>query len=125
MGLEVVVVGGARVVGLGKMGTVALVVVEGSGFTVGVVAGLAKKLGTVGCAGAGTVEDVGAGVGIANGFFGGSLVSVVNVVVPGVGFGCVGATETGVNKVGVVMVVVEVVVAGLSEIAGFLSSVTF
>ena len=43
-----------------------------------VVNGLAKKLGAIDCAGAGTVvEDVGAGVGVANKFFAGSLVSVV------------------------------------------------
>ena len=49
VGLEVVVVGGAGAVGLKKLGTVVVVVVvEGSGFVVVVVAGLAKKLGTAG-----------------------------------------------------------------------------
>ena len=100
VGLEVV--GGAGVTGLEKkLGTVALVVVvvvSGSGFVVeaGIVAaGLAKNRGAAGCTGAGTVvEDVGAGVGAANKFFAGSLVSVA-VVVPVVGFGCVEATEVG------------------------------
>jgi hypothetical protein len=132
-GLEVVVVGGAGVTGLErKLGTTVLAtVVGGSGFMVEAVAvvgdGLAKKFGTADCAGAGTVVDAGA----ANKFFAGSFVSVV-VVVPVVGFGCVGAVEGGVNKVGVMVLVVEV--AGLNEIAGagveavggfFSSSVTF
>ena len=141
-GLEVVVVGGAGVTGLGgKLGTAALVVVVGgSDFTMEgvavVVAGLAKKLGTAGCARAGTVVDVGVGVGVTNKLFVGSLVSVVVVavaVVPVVSFGCVEAVEGGVNKLGVVVLVTEVV-AGLNEIAGagveadegfFPSSITF
>ena len=120
MGLEVTVVGGAGVAGLvKKLGIVVFVaVVEGSGFVVGagvvVAAGLAKKFGTVDWAGAGTVvEGVGVAVGVANKFFAGSLVSVV-VVVPVVGFGCV---EAGVNKLGVVALAVEVVIAGLGRIA--------
>ena len=138
-GLEVVVVGGAGVTGLGgKLGTAVLVVVVGgSDFTMEgvavVVAGLAKKLGTAGCARAGTV-DVGVGVGVTNKLFAGSLVSVVVVaVVPVVGFGCVEVVEGGVNKLGVVVLVTEVV-AGLNEIVGagveagegfFPSSITF
>ena len=73
-----VVVGGAGVTGLGgKLDTAVLAVVAGgSDFTmegvVVVVAGLAKKLGTAGCARAGTVVDVGVGVGITNKLFAGS-----------------------------------------------------
>jgi hypothetical protein len=136
VGLEVVVVVcGAGGVGLlKKLGAVMLVaVVEGSGFVIGagmvVAPGLAKKFGTADWAGAGTVvEGVGAAVGVANRFFAGSLVSVV-VVVPVVGFGCVGTVEVGVNKLGVVTLVVEVVVASLGGIVrageGFFSSVPF
>jgi hypothetical protein len=135
VGLEVVVVGGAGVTGLEKkLGTAVLVaVMEGSGFVAedGMVVGvgLVKKLGTAGCAGAGrVVEVVGAGVGVANKFFGGSLFSVVVVLV--VGFGCAETVEAGVNKPGVAVLVEEVVIAGLSEITGagegfFSSSVTF
>ena len=134
--LEVVVIGGAGVAGLeGKLGTTVLfAVVEGSGFMVEgvavVVAGLAKKLGTADCTGAGTVVDV--DVGVLNKFLAGSLVSVVVVVVPVVCFSCVEVVEGGVNKLGAA-VLVEVV-AGLSEIVGagveagegfFSSSVTF
>jgi len=131
--LEVVIVGGAGAGGLEKkLGTAELVaVMESSGFVVEagtvVVAGFVKKLGAGGCAGAGrVVEVVGAGVGVANKFFEGSLVSVVVV-----GFGCVEAAEAGVNKPGVAVLVIEVVIVGLSEIAGagagegFLSSATF
>lgn len=135
--MEVAVIGGAGVTGLEKLGTTVLfTVVEDSGFmaegvTV-VVAGLAKKLGTADCAGAGTVVDVGAGVGVLNKVLAGSLVSVV-VVVPVVGFRCVEVVEGGVNKLGAVVLVVEVV-AGLNEIVGtgidagegfFSSSITF
>ena len=128
-------VGGAGVTGLGrKLGTTVLVVmVGGSDFTVeAVAAGLAKKLGTADCAEVGTV-DVGVGVGVANTFFAGSLVSILVVVIPVVGFSCVEVAERGVNKLGVVVLVLEVV-AGLNEIAGagvkvcegfFSSSVTF
>jgi len=96
VGLEVEVVGGAGGTGLEKkFGTalVAVVVVGGSGFAVeaGIVtAGLLKNMGTAGCTGAGTVvEDVGAGVGVANKFFAGSFVVVV------VSFGSVEAAEVG------------------------------
>src|SRR6201999_3470131 len=98
---------------LKKLGIVVLVAMaEGSGFVVGVGTfvgpGLAKKFGTAGWAGPGTVEDVGATVGVANGFFTGSLISVVVVVVvPVVGFGCVETAEVGVNKLGVVVLVIE------------------
>jgi len=118
--------GGRSVGGVGmvkKLGTIGLVaVVEDSGFMVGagtvVAPGLAKKFGTAGWVGAGTVvEGVGATVGVANKFFAGSLVSVVVVVVPVVGFGCVGTAEEGVNKLGVVALVAEVVIASLGGIA--------
>lgn len=124
VGLEVVVGGGAGTAGLvKKLGAVVLVaVVEDSGFEIGVgtvvVAGLAKKFGTADWAGAGTVVDgVGAAVGVANKFFAGSLVSVVVVAVLVAGFGCV---EGGVNKLGVVTLVVGMVVTGLGgiDIAG-------
>jgi len=135
--LEVVVVGGAGVTGLEKLGTTVLfTVVEGSGFMVEgvavVVVGLAKKLGTADCAGAGIAVDVGAGAGVLNMFLADSLVSVVMVVVPVVGFSCVEVVEGGVNKLEAV-VPVEVA-AGLNEIVGagveagegfFSSSVTF
>lgn len=138
MRLEAVVVGGTGVAGLEKkLGTVVLVaVVEGSCFVVEagilVVAGLAKKLGTEACVGVGTVvEDVGAGVGVTNKLFAGSLVSVV-VVVPVVGFDWVEVAEAGVNKLRPVVPVEEVVVCGLNETTGagagegfFSSSVTF
>lgn len=136
VGLEVVVVCGAGGVGLlKKPGTVVLVaMVEGSGFVIGagmvVAPGLAKKFGTADWTGAGgtVVEGVGAAVGVANRFFAGSLVSTV-VVVPVVGFGWVGTAEVGVNKLGVVALVVEVVVASLGGIVkageGFFSSVPF
>ena len=116
-----IVVGGVGMVK--KLGTIGLVaVVEDSGFMVGagtvVAPGLAKKFGTAGWVGAGTVvEGVGATVGVANKFFAGSLVSVVVVVVPVVGFGCVGTAEEGVNKLGVVALVAEVVIASLGGIA--------
>lgn len=123
VGLEVMVVGGAGVTGLEKkLGTVVLVAVaEGSGFVVevGVVVGvgLAKKLGRAGCAGTGTVtEGVGAGVGVTNKFCAGSLVSGL-VVVLVVGFDWEVA-EGRVNKLGVVVLVVEAVVGGLNETAG-------
>ena len=125
VGLEVVVAGGTGVTGLEKkLGTAVLLVVEGPGFVVEggmvVVAGLAKKFGTADCVGAGTeFEDVGTGVGAANKFFAGSLVSVV-AVVPVVGFDCVEVAEVGMDKLGVV--VVEVVVAGAGAGEGFFSS---
>lgn len=58
------------------------------------------------------VEGVAVGVGVANRFLAGSLVSTV-VVVPVVGLDCVEATEAGVGKLGVVVLVVEVVVVGV------------
>ena len=71
---------------------------------------------------------MGATVGVANEFFAGSLVSVV-VVVPVVGFGCAGTAEVGVNELGVVALVIEVVVTSLGGIAtageGFFCSVPF
>jgi hypothetical protein len=122
VGLGVVVVGSAGVTGLEKkLGTAVLVAVEeGSGFVVevGVVVGvdLAKKLGVAGCAGTGTVtEGVGAGVGVANKFWAGSLASGFIVVL--VGFDCEVA-EGRVNKLGVVVLVVEAVVGGLNETVG-------
>lgn len=118
--LEVVVGGGAGVAALEKKsGTAVLVAVGGgSGFTVEagvvVVADLAKKLGTEDCAGAGTVKDIGAGVGVVNAFFAGPLVSIV-VVGLFVGFGCVEAVEEGVDKLEVVVPAAEVVVGGLKN----------
>jgi hypothetical protein len=124
VGLEVVVGGGAGVAGLEKkLGTAVLVAEgEGSGFTVGVgvavVAGLEKKLGTADRAGAGTlVNDEGAGAGVANVFFGGSLVSTV-VVGLVAGFGCVEVAERGVNEFEVMVLVAEVVVGGLNDTTG-------
>lgn len=76
--MEVVAVGGAGVTGLGgKLGTAALaIVVGGSDFTMEgvavVAAGLAKKLGTAGCARVGTVVNVGVGVGVTDNLFAGS-----------------------------------------------------
>jgi hypothetical protein len=122
--LEVTVVDCGGTAGLEKkLGTVVpAAVVEGSDFMVGVgkvvVAGLAKKLGTAGCAGTGTVlEDVGVGVGAMKMFFVGSLVSIVVEFVGG--FVCVEVIEAGVDKVGVVMLMVEVMIAGAEE--GFFS----
>jgi hypothetical protein len=114
--LEVVVVDGDETGGSEKkLGTGVLVAVaEGSSFVAGAggvgVAGLVNKLGTTGGAGTGTVVE---GVGAANGFFAGSFVSVV-VVAPIAGFKCVENAETGVDKLGVV-----VVVAGAGEGDGF------
>ena len=107
-----VVVGGVGAVGSKKPGTTTLVVsMEGSGFRVEagrvVEAGLARRFGSAGSAGVGTaVEDVGTGVGVTNRFFVGSLVSVVVVVAAGAGFGCMEAAEAGVDKAGIVELVV-------------------
>lgn len=120
---EAVVVSGEGAAGLEKKsGTV--VVVEGSGFVMGagkvVVAGLAKKSGTAGCAGAGPVFE-GIGDGTAKRFFAGSLVSVVVTSVTG--FGCVEATEAGVDKLGTAALAMDVVVAGAGAGGqGFFSS---
>lgn len=111
--LEVVVIDGWGAADLKKLGTVVLVVVvEGSGFVVGT--GLAKKFVAAGCAGTGTV---GVGVGVAKWIFEGSLVPIVVTSVPG--FGCVEATEGGVGKLGIVVLVMEVVVAGTGTGEGF------
>lgn len=124
VGLGVVVVGGAEVTGLEKkLGTAVLVaMVRGPGFAAEagmvVVAGLAKKLGTADCVEVGTVvDDVCVGVDVTSKFFAGSLISVV-VAVLVVGFGCVEVVEGGVNKLGAVVLMVEVVVVGLNEIVG-------
>ena len=122
--LEAVVVDCGRATGLGKkLGTVEpVVVVEGSDFVAGageiVMVGLAKKFGTAGWEGTGTVfEDVGVGAGTAKRFFGGSLIPVAVASVGG--FDCVEAKEAGVDKVGIGALAVEVVVVGVGE--GFFS----
>ena len=126
-----VFVGCVGAVGLKKPDTALVALVEGSGFGVGigrvVEVGLAKKLGTAGSAGVGTVvEDVGAGVGVTNRFFVGSLVSVVVVVAAGTGFGCMEAAEAGVGKDGIVeLVVVAEAGAGVGSGEGFFSSAAF
>jgi hypothetical protein len=130
VGLGVAVIGGTGAAGLTKPGiAVLVVVVEGSGFVAGVgkvvVAGLAKKFGTVGGAGTGRmVEGVGTDVGVANRFLAGSLVSVT-VVAPVVGFDCAEVAGVGVDKLGVVVLLVEMVVAGARVREGFLISTTF
>ena len=123
--LEVVVVDGGG--GEKKLGTavVPVAVVEGSDFVVDagevIIVDLGKKFGTAGCAGTGIVfEDVGAGDGAAKRFFAGSLVS--DVVASVAGFNCVEATEAGAGKLGVVVRVVDVIVAGAGAGQGFFSS---
>lgn len=128
--LEKVGVDGGGAADLKKLGTTVLaVLVEGSGFVVGtdkvVVVGLEKKLGNAFCAGTG-FEAAGVWVGTANRFFAGSLVSVAVTLV--IGFDCTEAMEAGVDKHGIVVLVVGVVIAGAGTGAGdgfFLSSAAF